>query len=555
MRPPPSAEVFVVWPPVWNAFDLHVAVPALCGHLSRHGLRARSVDLNIEFFRWLVAEETLETLVRRSPALPPRVARALAWVRRYHEVLRTPLPAGCAGRFSEDAEQLLLTEALAIFNHFHPEATCSTLGVYHQGDAEDSDFIAELAARDAGNPFSACYRERFVPELARDRPALVGISISGPFQLAAAFTLARVVKEVDPRIQVVIGGAFFSTIPGVLLRQKTGSNLFKHVDAFVFNEGELPLLRIARDVLSGNPPAPGPNVLLPRQRALTYEPRHCLAASEIARPAFGPGAVKKYFRPVSRVPVEVSRGCYWGKCSFCNLATGSNERYRAIPVEKVLSDIEALTREQDASCVLFSTLAMAPALLRRISRHVLDSRERISWTTWARPESALSEEDVDLFARAGCSSLAITPESFCETTLQRMRKGFELEHVVRIVRHLVRVGLCGTINIIPGFPGETVDEFLATMEVCRELGVKGELFPFCLLKSSPIYRHASTFGIVVHERPEKDLAMSLPFEHTHAPSPSGLELIRIAARRYPANVFADDPLSGYTFDFSGVRSR
>ena len=512
----------------------------------------RQFDLNIDFFRHIVAEETIEAQARAAgPPRPPEVRAAIDFARQYYEILRASPPPGYRQRFSEDAEQLLLSRALAIFNHHHPEATFSTLGVYHAGDAEDSNYIADLAARDAGNPFAAFFRGGFLQEVARELPGVVGISVCGGFQLGAAFTLARQIKEIEPRIHVVIGGAFFSTLPEVLLNLKTAGNLFRHVDAFIFNEGEIPFLRLAREVLSGQPPSAAPNVMLRRERALRYEPCCCLPPGEIAGPVFPDGAIEKYFRPAPRIPVEVSRGCYWGKCTFCNLSSGSNARYRGLPIDSIFHTLRTLTRRHRAAGVLFSTLAMAPKILRSVAAGLLQERMDLSWSAWIRPEKTLTEADLDLFQESGCTSLAVTPESFGTNTLSRMQKGFELEHLVRIVGQLRDRGLCGEINIIPGFPGETPDDFMATMEVCRSLGLRGEFFPFCLLKNSEIHRAPDRFGVAVHEDPEKDLAVAVPFTYARDPAaPTGVQLIGMAARRYPGQVFADSPLDGYTFDFS-----
>lgn len=549
-----SKTVYVVWPPVWNAFDPHVAVPALCGYLIGQGVPVRQFDLNINFFRYLVAEETIETQIRESTRPQPRkILSAIDFARQYYRVLRTPLAPGYQQRFSEDAEKLLLANALALFNHHHPETTFSTLGVYHTGDIDDSDFVSEFAAQDASNPFATFFRRAFLPEVEKDLPGVVGISVCGSFQLGAAFTLARLIKEVEPRICVVMGGAFFSSMPEVLVKPKTAGNLFRYVDAFIFNEGEIPFLRLINDVSAGGRPQPGPNVHLPSQRELADEPSCCLSPDHIATPDFADGAMKKYFRPVPRIPVEVSRGCYWGKCRFCNLSAGANNRYRSIAIDNIMQSLSTLTLRYRASSVLFSTLAMAPSILRGVSQRLLDEHMQISWSAWIRPEKTLTEKDIDTFRRSGCSSLAVTPESFNSNTLSRMAKGFNLEHVIRIVRHLRQAGLCEGINIIAGFPGETLEDFLGTVEVCRELGLRGEFFPFCLLKNSPIYRAAEQFGLVMREQSEKDLAVALPFVYARDPAaPSGIDMIKTASKRYPGYLFAEDPFAGYTFDFSSL---
>jgi len=551
-----AKKVFVVWPPVWNAFDAHVAVPTLCGYLVRQGIPVRQLDLNIDFFRYLVAEETIERQLNgHSAPLPKKVESAVDFARRYFEIRRSPLQPGYRQRVSEDAEQHLLARALEIFNHFHPQTAFSTLGIYHAGNADSSDFIADFAAGDAGNPFAAFYRGGFLPALEDELPSVVGISICGSFQLGAAFTLARMIKEIEPRIRVVCGGAFFSTMPQALLVLRTADNLFRHVDAYVLNEGERPFLRLIREVFSKLPPQPGPNLVLNGQRELSFEPQDCLPPAEIATPVFPDDAIPKYFRPVRRIPVEVSRGCYWGKCTFCNLAQGANERYRGIPAEQVYRSVQTLTEQHEASEVLFSTLAMAPKILRGLAQRLNAGSQQIRWNAWIRPESGLTREDFISCRKAGCTSLSVTPESFNDRTLARMRKGTNADQLIRIISDLRYAGLCGGINLIPGFPGETQEDFFATLEICRDLGLRGEFFPFHLLKNSPIYRDPKGFGVLLRENPANDLAVEVPYVYARDPeAPTGIELIKAAAWRYPRQVFADDPLGGYTFDFTAEPS-
>jgi radical SAM superfamily enzyme YgiQ (UPF0313 family) len=552
---PNASSVYVVWPPVWNASDPHVAAPALCSYLTAQGIPVRQWDLNIDFFRHVVAEDVIEEQARRSRVPPPPgIQRAIDFARTYYNVTRMSLDSGIQQRFSNDAEQQLLIHALAIFNHFHSETTFSTLGVYHSGDAEDSDYLRQFAELDAANPFTAFYQKTILPDLARELPRIVGISVCGAFQLGAALTLARMVKQIAPHTCTVIGGAFFSTLPQTLLRRKTAGNFFQYVDAFIFNEGEIPFLRLIQQVLGGSVPQPAANVFLHGQHELNYEPLQCLAAEQIATPQFAPGAVERYFRRAPRIPVEVSRGCYWGRCTFCNLASGANKRYRAIPTDHIIQAVRTLSARHRSTHILFSTLAMAPRVLRQVAARLVEEGIAVSWSAWIRPEKSLTRRDLELIKESGCSSLAVTPESFNNNTLSRMDKGIERQHLMRLMRELSELGLCGSINLIPGFPGETVDDFMSTVEDCAALGLRGEFFPFCLLKNSPVYQDPKRFGVLVREQPAKDLAFAVSFSYeSETVAACGAELIRLAAARYPGRVFADDPFAGYTFDFSPQR--
>jgi radical SAM superfamily enzyme YgiQ (UPF0313 family) len=111
-----------------------------------------------------------------------------------------------------------------------------------------------------------------------------------------------------------------------------------------------------------------------------------------------------------------------------------------------------------------------------------------------------------------------------------MNEGVDAETLLRMIRDLKNAGLCSAIKLIPGFPGETEDEFFSTLEACQALKLQGEFFPFYFLENSPLYRNPERFGVVLEERKDFDLATHVPFA---ASGLDGISLIQRAAVHFP----------------------
>ena len=182
-------------------------------------------------------------------------------------------------------------------------------------------------------------------------------------------------------------------------------------------------------------------------------------------PDFSDLDMEAYLIPRPVIPYSISRGCYWGKCVFCQnrYGDGRMREYQTVPVAKALGEMTDLAKQYGTDHINFSNDVIDPAYLKELSRAILDRDLKLVWNTDLRAEKAFTPELCRLMARAGLNSVAIGFESGCDRTLKAMDKGIEAGGAGRVMANLHRAGVAVQAMGMFGFPGESLTDGLETV--------------------------------------------------------------------------------------------
>jgi radical SAM superfamily enzyme YgiQ (UPF0313 family) len=309
------------------------------------------------------------------------------------------------------------------------------------------------------NPYISFYEKVLFPFIAARRPALVGISMVFANQSVQALVLGRLIKDRFPEIHVTLGGAYLSqwamTADDAHLDQLLGC-----AHSIVCGEGEKAFTDLLVRVLKDESPANLPNLIcrdevngnLLRCRQLNYTD-----ISEQPPPDFSDLDLAAYLAPQIVIPYCISRGCYWGRCVFCQNRYGDHRmrRYQTVGVEKAVAEMGALADRYGSLHFNFSNDVVDPAYLKKLSHAMLDSGRAFLWNTDLRAEKAYDVETCELMARAGLKSVAIGFESGCQKTLDAMDKGKQVTTVAQVLQNLYIAGVATQAMGIFGMPGES----------------------------------------------------------------------------------------------------
>jgi radical SAM superfamily enzyme YgiQ (UPF0313 family) len=309
------------------------------------------------------------------------------------------------------------------------------------------------------NPYISFYEKVLFPFIAARRPALVGISMVFANQSVQALVLGRLIKDRFPEIHVTLGGAYLSqwamTADDAHLDQLLGC-----AHSIVCGEGEKAFTDLLVRVLKDESPANLPNLIcrdevngnLLRCRQLNYTD-----ISEQPPPDFSDLDLAAYLAPQIVIPYCISRGCYWGRCVFCQNRYGDHRmrRYQTVGVEKAVAEMGALADRYGSLHFNFSNDVVDPAYLKKLSHAMLDSGRAFLWNTDLRAEKAYDVETCELMARAGLKSVAIGFESGCQKTLDAMDKGKRVATVAQVLQNLYTAGVATQAMGIFGMPGES----------------------------------------------------------------------------------------------------
>lgn len=309
------------------------------------------------------------------------------------------------------------------------------------------------------NPYIRYYEQVLFPMIAEHRPALVGISMVFANQSVQALVLGRMIKARFPRIHVVLGGAYLSqwvmTADDPQVDQLLGC-----ADAIICGEGEQAFTDLLERVLAKETPAGLANLICRdavNHQLIRFDHIRYTDIAKQPPPDFSDLDLQAYLTPQTIIPYCISRGCYWGRCVFCQNRYGDYRmrRYQTVPVDKAIAEMTDLADRYGSHHFNFSNDVIDPAYLKTLSRAILDSGRDFIWNTDLRAEKSFDAQTCKLMAGAGLNSVAIGFESGCQKTLNAMDKGKQVEIIAEVMQHLYEAGVATQAMGIFGMPGES----------------------------------------------------------------------------------------------------
>jgi hypothetical protein len=304
-----------------------------------------------------------------------------------------------------------------------------------------------------------------------------------------------------PGVHVTCGGP---CITQMLIRLK-GSALARALgpfDSAVIYEGERTLLSLVRALEQGSSLRDIPNLV---QRDGLLGARFISGPgiedlSELPAPDFDGLPLERYFSPELILPYDPTRGCYWGKCTFCHygLAEVGTASYRERPVRDMVAHLERLGKRYGTHRFYFSQDSVAPKTLLKLANGLIEARLDLRWGTDLKPEKYLTAERAQVLADAGAIACALGVESGADRVLSLIDKGPGVAVVSTVIDNLASAGVAPEAMCFTDFPSESRDEALSTIEFLRSkhdrLGsfIVGE---FGLTHGSLVAQNPSGFGL------------------------------------------------------------
>jgi radical SAM superfamily enzyme YgiQ (UPF0313 family) len=347
------------------------------------------------------------------------------------------------------------------------------------------------------------------PAIETERPAVIGLSVVLQQQLFSTMTFCALIKEHFPNIHVTIGGNTVTRLRDVLPNKP---ELFALFDSAVIYEGETAFLQLIEAVGAGRDLAGIPNLLYRDQSGIhTSSLTYAEDMSALPPPDFEGLPLEKYFVPDRILPYLATRGCYWGRCEFCDHGEGYTAGYRTKKIDQIIDEIRELETKYRTRHFHFTDESYPPALFRKLTRRLVETNMDILWTTHMRFEKSLLEESVWTDAAAsGCRYLHFGFESGNERVLKLMDKATTGDVIRRSLQLSAEVGIWNHVMGFFGFPGETREDATSSirfLEDNRDLVHSIGFGTFDLSRHTPVAKNPEKFGVTPYVNPEWDLAL------------------------------------------------
>ncbi|MBX3326730.1 MAG: cobalamin-dependent protein [Nitrospira sp.] len=528
-------KVMLIFPPDWFPSEPYLSLPSLTAVLRQAGHSVIQKDINCEMWDWYFSEDFLKKVLRRVPQQLDRL-RKLARKRELSESEMDVQLALCDVtrprmekliKDAEEAKRTIRSEefydidklewSLQVFREvmsvvslvYFPARICMppmetdlSYKVYVSSEVMDAVNDTQV------NIYRDVFDHLVKPAIEHEQPDVIGISIVLQQQMFSTMTFCALIKQHFPHIHVTIGGNTVTRLRDVLPQ----SPLFQYFDSAVVYEGETAFVQLVSAVGAKRSLAEVPNTLYKDGTGVHTSPTsYAEDLATLPPPDFDGLLLEKYFVPTRILPYLATRGCYWGRCEFCDHGEGYTAGYRSKKIQDALTDIKYLRDKYGATHFHFTDESYPPALFRKLTRGLIDSQMGITWTTHMRFEKSLLEETVWQDAKkSGCKYLHFGYESGVERVLQLMDKATTAEVMTKHLKLTAEAGIWNHCMGFFGFPGETKEEAWQSVQFLEQnkdhvhsLGFG----TFDLGRHNPVAKHPEKWGVTAYKNPEWDLAL------------------------------------------------
>jgi radical SAM superfamily enzyme YgiQ (UPF0313 family) len=367
-------------------------------------------------------------------------------------------------------------------------------------------------------------RKLTLEAVARHAPYLVLLSVPFPGSVYAAFRIAQAIKSHDSSIVTALGGGFVNTE----LRELSEPRVFDYFDYVTLDDGETPILALIEHRRGKRPQnrlvrtfvraADKPEV----SYINSDEPD--VSYAEAGTPTWDGLPLDHYLslldmlNPMHRLwsdgrwnKLTVAHGCYWKKCSFCDVTLDYISRFDAISASTLVNRIEKIVDETKQTGFHFVDEAAPPKGLKALAAELKKRQLAISWWGNIRFEKSFTRQLCQELADSGCIAVSGGLEVASDRLLNLMKKGVSVEQVASVTRAFSDAGILVHAYLMYGFPTQTVQETVDALEYVRQLFEAGCIqsgffHRFTCTVHSPVGKNPEHYGVTLLRLPKISFA-------------------------------------------------
>ena len=344
------------------------------------------------------------------------------------------------------------------------------------------------------------------------RPDLVAISVPFPGNLYAAFRCAQWIKHHHPGVKIAMGGGFANTE----LRSLSDPRVFEFFDFITLDDGEAPIEHLIEYVAGKRPIE-----LLKRTFALlngkveylNHSLNRDYKQADTGTPDYGDLWLDQYIsvleivNPMHRMwsdgrwnKLTMAHGCYWGKCTFCDISLDYIKVYEPLTAQLLCDRMEEMIAQTGENGFHFVDEAAPPALMRALALEIIRRKLIVSWWTNIRFEKSFSRDLCRLLQASGCVAISGGLEVASDRLLGLIQKGVTVAQVASVTRNFTEAGIMVHAYLMYGFPTQTAQETIDSLEMVRQMFEAGILqsgfwHQFAMTAHSPVGLYPEQFGV------------------------------------------------------------
>ena len=356
------------------------------------------------------------------------------------------------------------------------------------------------------------------------QPNLVLLSVPFPGAVYAALRIGQSIKQHDPNVTVCLGGGYVNTE----LRALREPRLFEFVDVVTLDAGERPVLALIEHLQGKRSPQRLVRSYVRSDDAVRYvnwaEPD--IPFDEVGTPTWDGLPLHDYLslldmlNPMHRLwsdgrwnKLTVAHGCYWKKCSFCDVSLDYISRYDAASALTLVDRIERVIEETGQTGFHFVDEAAPPKALKAMAEEIVRRQLQVTWWGNIRFEKTFTPDLCELLAESGCIAMSGGLEVASDRLLALMQKGVTVAQVARVTQGFANAGVLVHAYLMYGFPTQTVQDTVDALEYVRQLFENGCIHSgffhrFACTVHSPVGMNPEAYGVQLLPLPDGGFAQN-----------------------------------------------
>jgi hypothetical protein len=538
-----KVPVFLITPPFTQLNTPYPATAYLKGFLNTKKINSYQADLGIEVTLALFSKSGLKKLFAdiesRTPDFTSNTERIIAlkddYIHTIDEVvlfLQGKLPTLahliCSRNFLPEASRFTQIDDLSwAFGSMGTQDKAKHLATMYLEDL--SDLIKETVDEHFGfsryaeklgrsaNSFDELYKalqqeysyldhiliDILQKKMTRLKPELVAISVPFPGNLYTSLRCGQWIHKNYPDVKVAMGGGFANTE----LRSVSDPRVFEFYDFITLDDGEAPLEILIQYIEGKKAIHELKRTFTLLNGVVTYINNASCSdykQGQVGTPDYNDFCLDKYISAIEVVnpmhslwsdgrwnKLTMAHGCYWGKCTFCDISLDYIKNYEPVAVALLVDRMEEMISQTGQNGFHFVDEAAPPALMRSVAIEIIRRKLIVTWWTNVRFEKSFTRDLCLLLKASGCIAVSGGLEVASDRLLELIQKGIMVAQVARVSRHFTEAGIMVHAYLMYGFPTQTEQETIDSLEMVRqlfELGVLQSAFwhLFTMTAHSPV---------------------------------------------------------------------
>ncbi|MBQ8636271.1 radical SAM protein [bacterium] len=542
-------KMLLLFPPQWTPISPHFAICTLLGQLKANGYNVSFMDLNIEFYNKILSRDYLQfirekigkdylelfTTIRKMYTREKKEKKysldetckmyKFNKLRKFvsantenYDILPNVIPLAIDIIKNEERffnpERLInamnyIDMALEMVSLAYAPTNIGFDSCFNPFLKLDFESIKHFVFDRDSNIFWDFFKNK-IQEIKNQDPSFIAISLNSSSQLVAGLTLTYLLKKYT-KAHINIGGNFFGRIKETLLKRP---EFAMFCDSISIEEGEGPIIEMARYVNGEISLDKVPNLVwFKNKKVFLNEKMEPVRLNCMANLNLDYHKLDEYFTPKIVLPYQTSRGCYWGKCTFCDQYFGME--YNVKEIDKVISEMKELKEKYGITHYEFIDESVSPIYLKEFSNELLKTDIKPSFFCDARLETAFDESVFDVASKAGLKMAMWGLESGSDKVMESIKKGIDLDKRFDILKAANKYGIWNFAFIFFGYPLETKEDARKTIvmlcdnhEIINSYGRS----VFSMGKHAKVALEPEKYGITKIFENEEEFSPSINFE-------------------------------------------